>query len=50
MTLTWDVEDGDVKETAVAEIYLRGHQAEYRRFGWFDHRAYFAFRVRPPGW
>jgi len=46
--LTWVVSDEDVTETASVSIYLRTHDAKYRRFGHFDHRAYFTFRVRPP--
>lgn len=46
--LTWEVDDGDVTETAVLEIYLSTADSKYHRFGVFDHRAYFMFRVRPP--
>jgi hypothetical protein len=44
----WTVTDDDVTETRNVEIYLATEGAKYHRFGDFDHRAYFAFKVRPP--
>lgn len=46
--LVWVVEDGDVTETGAVQVFLQAEDARYRRFGHFDHRAYFMFRVRPP--
>lgn len=46
--LTWTVADEDVTETAASHVYLERDETKYRRFGWFDHRAYFTYRVRPP--
>lgn len=46
--LTWLVSDNDVTETGSVSIYMQAHDAKYRRYGHFDHRAYFVFRVRPP--
>ena len=46
--LVWAVSDADVRETASVEIFLNARDSRYRRFGHFDHRAYFTFRVRPP--
>lgn len=46
--LVWLVDDGDVTETAHVSIHMQAHDARYRRYGNFDHRAYFAYRVRPP--
>lgn len=46
--IRWLVEERDVRETASVSIYMRASEATYRRFGDFDHRAYFVYRVRPP--
>lgn len=46
--LTWTVNDSDVNESKAIEIYLRADGTPYHRWGYFDHRAYFMFRVRPP--
>lgn len=47
-TVVWVVQDGDVAEKRHIEIRMQAHMAKYRRYGSFDHRAYFTFRVRPP--
>ncbi|KRE29942.1 hypothetical protein [Agromyces sp. Soil535] len=46
--LQWVVTDGDVSEATDASIYMKTSGAIYHRFGSWDHRAYFRFRVRPP--
>lgn len=46
--LVWIVDDGDVTETGTVQVYLQAEDAKYRRFGHYDHRAYFLYRVRPP--
>lgn len=46
--LQWVVTDGDVSEATDASIYMKTGGAAYHRFGSWDHRAYFRFRVRPP--
>lgn len=46
--VSWQVTDEDVNETAMVEIYLAASEAKYHRFGTWDHRTYFGFRVRPP--
>lgn len=48
LKLTWLVEDADVTETAHVSLHMQANEAKYRRYLGFDHRAYFAFRVRPP--
>lgn len=48
VTLRWEFSDDDVTETFTLEIFMSAHNARYHRFGSFDHRAYFAYRVRPP--
>ncbi|GAB2569167.1 hypothetical protein [Microlunatus antarcticus] len=47
--LTWTVQDKDINENVGVAVYLEAHEAKYHRFGSFDHKLFFAFRVRPPG-
>lgn len=47
-TLSWVVQHEDVTETGSVQIYMKTAGTLYHRFGSFDHRAYFTFRVRPP--
>lgn len=47
-SLVWSVRDEDVMETASVQIYMSSAGSRYHRFGTWDHRAYFMFRVRPP--
>lgn len=47
-TLVWPVTDSDVNETQVVQIYMETADAKYHRFGSWDHRGAFAYRVRPP--
>ncbi|WLF51341.1 hypothetical protein [Rhodococcus opacus] len=46
--LEWLVDDGDVTETGVVQLHMYAEQSKYRRFGRFDHRAFFGYIVRPP--
>lgn len=48
VTLRWEFSDQDVTETFSLEIFMTAHGAKYHRFGGFDHRSYFNYRVRPP--
>jgi hypothetical protein len=47
-SLTWRVEDSDVNESATLQIFLATRDVKSHRFGTWDHRSYFNFRVRPP--
>lgn len=47
-TLAWTFTDSNVTETFDLEICMATHEAPYHRFGQFDHRVYFRYRVRPP--
>lgn len=46
--LIWHVTNQDVNETATVQIFLSTADGKYHRYGWFDHRCWFGFRVRPP--
>lgn len=46
--LVWEVDESDVNETQSVQIFMSTATARYHRYGSFDHRAYFMFRVRPP--
>lgn len=48
VSLTWLVKDTDVTETAHVNVHMQANEGKYRRYLGFDHRAYFAFHVRPP--
>lgn len=46
--LEWVVGDDDVNLTAHVNLQMSAHEAKYRRYRSFDHRAYFEFSVQPP--
>lgn len=46
--LAWTVLDSDVSEVRTIGIHMRAVGTPYHRWGSYDHRAGFAFRVRPP--
>lgn len=46
--LLWSVDDAEVNESHAVIIHLKTLDTPYHRFGNYDHRAYFLFRVRPP--
>lgn len=47
--LNWSVEDRHVNESTTIGVYMEAHDAKYHRWGSFDHKILFGFRVRPPG-
>lgn len=47
-TMVWKISEDDVRENAVVEIFLAADLARFHRFGTWDHRSYFTFRVGPP--
>lgn len=47
-SLAWRVADSDVSESATLQVYLATNDVKYHRFGTWDHRGWFGFRVRPP--
>lgn len=47
-SLVWTIPDGAVSEGASVHIFMSTHEARYRRFNSFDHRAYFNLIIRPP--
>lgn len=47
-TLRWEFSEEDVTETFTLGIFMSCYESKYHRFGSFDHRAHFAYRVRPP--
>lgn len=46
--LEWVVNDGDVTESAIVQLFMYAEDSKYRRYRRFDHRAYFHYIVRPP--
>lgn len=46
--MSWVVAEEDVNETASVQIFLATNDAKFHRYGTWDHRSYFMFRVRPP--
>lgn len=46
--LQWTVTDADVSESTAVSIYLKSADGQYHRWGHFDHRVYYLYRVRPP--
>lgn len=48
VVLRWEFSDEDVTESFALEIFMAASNTKYHRFGSFDQRAYFVYRVRPP--
>lgn len=46
--LEWHVAGEHVSEACTVEIYMSVADSPYHRWGWFDHRTYFMYTVRPP--
>lgn len=45
--ITWTVADDDVSESTIVQLHMWAEGARFKRWSWFDHRAYFHYKVRP---